>query len=504
MSMTRHVICLGKLIMIERHKMPVQDPNLRAKNFDEVSLGYTEDMAVEEAGRCLNCINKPCVSGCPVNINIPDFISKVKEKKFNDAYKIILKTSSLPAICGRVCPQENQCEKNCTMGIKYEPVAIGALERFVADICTELNLKTEENIKEEIRTEENKSDNSTSIKHGKRKVAVIGSGPSGLACASDLNKMGYDVNVYEAMHALGGVLVYGIPEFRLPKRIVNNEINNLKKSGVHFNTNVVIGKTLSLDDLFDIGYEAVFIGTGAGLPVFMGIKGENLKGVFSANEYLTRNNLMKAYDDDSDTPIMKAKNVAVIGGGNVAMDACRTALRLGAENVFCIYRRSEVELPARKEEIKHAKEEGVKFLFLTNPIEIISYDSNTNDSGINDGKNGCVKGLKCIKMKLGDPDEKGRKRPIAMDGTEFLIDVNLVIMALGTKPNPIIKSSNPNLKFNKNSGIIIDENGFTSCKGIYAGGDAVTGSATVISAMGAGKNAAKAIDLYLSFGVNKV
>jgi len=459
-------------------EMPTQSPEIRAKNFNEVALGYTMEMAVGEAGRCLNCKNKPCVEGCPVNINIPDFIALVKEGDFEGAYQIITKSSSLPAVCGRVCPQETQCESKCTLGIKFEPVGIGRLERFVADLHNEK--VTEKAVKPESNG---------------HKVAVVGSGPSGLTCAGDLAKKGYEVTVFEALHTAGGVLVYGIPEFRLPKSIVAKEVETLKELGVKIETNVVIGKTLTIDELFDMGFEAVFVGSGAGLPSFMGIPGESLKGVYSANEFLTRSNLMKAYRDGSMTPIMKGGTVAVVGGGNVAMDAARTALRLGAEKVYIVYRRSLEELPARKEEVEHAEEEGVIFNLLTNPVEILGYN---NPDDPRDLKNGFVKGMKCVKMELGEPDEKGRRRPVEIEGSEYQIDVDTVVMSIGTSPNPLIKNTTKGLEVNKRGGIIVDEDGLTSRDAVYAGGDAVTGAATVISAMGAGKVAAKAIDEYLS------
>ena len=462
----------------KRHEMPVQAPRIRAHNFDEVALGYSKDIAIEEAGRCLNCVNHPCVSGCPVNIHIPDFIAQIKEGNFKEAYRIISLTSSLPAVCGRVCPQETQCESKCTMGIKYEPVGIGRLERFVADYHNSL---------ENAEVERPRSNG--------HKVAIVGSGPSGLTCAGDLAKKGYEVTIYEALHKAGGVLVYGIPEFRLPKRIVAKEVETLKKLGVKIMTNVVIGKTLTIEELFEMGYEAVYVGSGAGLPNFMNIPGEELKGVYSANEYLTRSNLMRSYLEDPNTPIMKGGKVAVVGGGNVAMDAARMALRLGAEKVYIIYRRSLEELPARKEEVEHAREEGVEFMLLHNPIEIIGYD---NPDDPRDQKNGFVTGIRCIKMELGEPDESGRRRPIAIEGSEFVIDVDTVIMAIGTSPNPMIKSTTAGLEVNKRGGIVIDDNGMTSVKGLFAGGDAVTGAATVISAMGAGKHAAKGIDEYIS------
>ena len=464
-------------IIGKRNEMPVQDAIIRAHNFKEVALGYNEEMAISEASRCLNCKNRPCVSACPVNIDIPSFISKIKEKKYEEAYQIIALSSSLPAICGRVCLQESQCESKCTLGIKFEAVAIGRLERYVADLHNQ-----KEDIEQEVKIKNN------------HKVAIIGSGPSGLACASDLAKFGYDVTIYEALHKAGGVLVYGIPEFRLPKMIVEKEINNLNLLGVKIETNVVIGKTLTISELFDLGYDAIYIATGAGLPNFMNIKGESLKGVFSANEFLTRSNLMKAYVDSPITPIMKGGVVAVVGGGNVAMDACRTALRLGASKVYIIYRRSMEEMPARKEEIEHAIEEGIEFKILTNPIEIIGYN-NENDKF--DPKNGFVSQIKCIKMELGVPDEKGRRRPIPIPNSEFCLDVDTVIMAIGTSPNPLIKSTTNGLDTNNRGCIITDDDLKTSIEGIYAGGDAVTGAATVISAMGAGKKAAKSIDEYI-------
>ncbi len=465
-------------IQPKKHAMPVQDPNVRAHNFDEVALGYDEKTAVAEAQRCLNCKNKPCVQGCPVNIAIPDFITKVKEGKFEEAYGIISASSSLPAVCGRVCPQETQCESKCTLGIKFEPVGIGRLERFVADY----------------HNKNFKGITSVPVSSG-HKVAVIGSGPSGLTCAGDLAKKGYKVSVFEALHTAGGVLVYGIPEFRLPKDIVKEEVDALKQYGVEIDTNVVIGKTLTVDELFEMGFEAVFIGSGAGLPRFMGIPGESLKGVYSANEFLTRSNLMKAYKDGSDTPIMHAKRVAVVGGGNVAMDAARTALRLGAESVHIIYRRSMEEIPARREEVEHAEEEGIIFDILRNPVEIIGYH---NPDDRRDPKNGFVTGVKVIKCELGEPDEQGRRRPVEVPGSEYVIDVDCVIMSIGTSPNPLIKNTTEGLDVNRRGGIIVEEaTGKTSKKGVYAGGDAVTGAATVILAMGAGKTAAKAIDEYL-------
>lgn len=454
---------------LKKNEMPSQVPDVRNKNFKEVTLGYTREQAVDEANRCLNCKNKPCVSGCPVAIDIPEFIAKIREEDFEGAYQIISKSSSLPAVCGRVCPQETQCESKCVRGIKGEPVAIGRLERFVADYhmqnCRELPKVPEQN---------------------GHKVAIIGAGPSGLTCAGDLARLGYDVTVYEALHLAGGVLVYGIPEFRLPKTIVQKEIENLKAMGVKINTNMVIGKTLSIDELFEDGYEAVFIGSGAGLPRFMGIPGENLKGVYSANEFLTRVNLMKAYKDDSDTPVLNTKNVAVVGGGNVAMDAARCAKRLGAENVYIVYRRSMNELPARQEEVEHAEEEGIIFKTLNNPVEILGDEHKF------------VNGVKCIEMELGEPDESGRRSPVPKPGSEFVLDVDCVVMSIGTSPNPLIRNTTKGLETNKRGCFVVDEEtGKTSREGVYAGGDAVTGAATVILAMGAGKDAAKAIDEYI-------
>jgi len=454
-------------------KVPVreQDPVARAKNFDEVCYGYNKEEAMEEASRCINCKNAKCIEGCPVSINIPAFIHEVKEGNFEEAYKIIGKSSALPAVCGRVCPQESQCEGKCIRGIKGEPISIGKLERFVADYALENDIKPEKA--------------ETTNGH---KVAVIGSGPAGLTCAGDLAKLGYDVTVFEALHELGGVLVYGIPEFRLPKqKVVAKEIDKVKELGVKFETNVVIGKSTTIDQLIeDEGFEAVFIGSGAGLPKFMGIPGENANGVFSANEYLTRNNLMKAFDASYDTPIAAGTKVAVIGGGNVAMDAARTALRLGAD-VHIVYRRSEEELPARVEEVHHAKEEGVIFDLLTNPTEILVDD------------NGYVKGMKCVKMALGEPDASGRRRPVVVDGSEFEMELDTVIMSLGTSPNPLIASTTEGLEVNKWKCIVADEtNGKTTKEGVYAGGDAVTGAATVILAMGAGKAGAQGIHEYLS------
>lgn len=469
-------------IQPKKHEMPVQNAAERARNFKEVALGYDEKTAVAEAQRCLNCKNRPCVEGCPVNISIPDFITKVKVGDFEGAYGVISKSSSLPAVCGRVCPQETQCESKCTLGIKFEPVGIGRLERFVADW----------------HNAHGSAEITVPAENGHR-VAVIGSGPSGLTCAGDLAKKGYKVTVFEALHLAGGVLVYGIPEFRLPKEIVQKEVETLKKLGVDVETNVVIGKTITIDELFEDGYEAVFVGSGAGLPRFMGINGESLKGVYSANEFLTRANLMKAYKSEAQTPIMHAKNVAVVGGGNVAMDAARTALRLGAENVYIVYRRSMDELPARKEEVEHAQEEGIKFEILRNPVEILGYE---NPADKRDPKNGFVTGIKVVKCELGEPDEKGRRRPVEIAGSEYVIPVDCVIMAIGTSPNPLIKNTTAGLEVNSHGGIVVEEQtGKTSKQGVYAGGDAVTGAATVILAMGAGKTAAKAIDEYLSAGV---
>ena len=454
----------------EKVKMPSLDPNVRNKNFEEVALGYNEQMAIEEANRCLNCKNPKCVEGCPVNIEIPKFISKIVNKDFEGAYEIINNDSALPAICGRVCPQESQCEGKCVRGIKGEAVAIGRLERFVADYHNSL---TNVEISKPISNS--------------HKVAIIGSGPSGLTCAGELAKKGYDVTIYEALHVAGGVLMYGIPEFRLPKAIVQKEIDKLKNLGVKIETNVVIGKTISIDELRnEFGYEAIYIASGAGLPKFMNIKGENAKGVLSANEFLTRVNLMKAYKNETDTPIKKSENLIVVGGGNVAMDAARCAKRLGAKNVYIVYRRSEKELPARKEEIEHAKEEGIIFKLLNNPVEIIK------------GDNGFVKAVRCIKMELGEADESGRRSPVEVPNSEFDIDSDLVIMSIGTSPNPLIKETTKGLETNKKGCIIVNEETCeTSIEYVYAGGDAATGAATVILAMGAGKNAAKAIDLKL-------
>ena len=453
----------------KKNEMPTQAPDVRNKNFKEVALGYMPETAIDEAKRCLNCKHKPCVAGCPVKIHIPAFIEKMAQGDFEGAYEIIAQSSSLPAVCGRVCPQETQCEQKCVRGIKGEPVAIGRLERFAADYhnanCKTAPQKPESN---------------------GHKVAVIGSGPSGLTCAGDLAKAGYEVTVFEALHVAGGVLVYGIPEFRLPKAIVQKEIDTLKELGVTVETNVVIGKSTSIDELMESGFEAVFIGSGAGLPRFMGIPGENLKGVYSANEFLTRVNLMKAYKDEPSTPIMHASKVAVVGGGNVAMDAARCAKRLGAKDVYIVYRRSMEELPARAEEVEHAQEEGIIFKLLTNPTEILP------------DENRFVGGMKCVEMELGEPDASGRRRPVVKEGSEFVLDVDCVIMSIGTSPNPLIKSTTEGLAVHKWGGIIADEEtGKTSREGVYAGGDAVTGAATVILAMGAGKDAAKAIDEYI-------
>ena len=463
---------------LDKNPMPTQDPQVRAHNFNEVAMGYTEEMALDEAMRCLNCKNMPCVSGCPVNIHIPAFIEKMREGDFEGAYQIITQSSSLPAVCGRVCPQETQCESKCVRGIKGEPVGIGRLERFVADWHNA-----------------HATGKAVAPESNGHRVAVVGSGPSGLTCAGDLAKKGYKVTVYEALHTAGGVLVYGIPEFRLPKAIVAKEVETLKELGVDVEPNVIIGKTLTIDELFEMGFEAVFVGSGAGLPNFMNIPGESYKGVYSANEFLTRSNLMKAYLDDPKTPIMKGGRVAVVGGGNVAMDAARTALRLGAEKVYIIYRRSMDELPARREEVEHAEEEGIDFRLLCNPVEILGYN---NPENARDPKNGFVTGIRCIKMELGEPDASGRRRPVAVEGSEFVLDVDAVVMSIGTSPNPLIKSTTKGLEVNSHGGIIVNEDGLTSREGVYAGGDAVTGAATVISAMGAGKVAAKAIDEYLT------
>lgn len=456
---------------LNKQKMPEQDPNIRNKNFLEVALGYTEEMAKEEAQRCLQCKNKPCVAGCPVNVQIPEFVKLVSEGKFEEAYEKVRETNSLPAVCGRVCPQESQCEQLCVRAKKGETVGIGRLERYVADWYM-ANRKT-------------KAEN---VEKKNKKVAVIGSGPAGLTCAGDLAKLGYDVTIFEAFHVPGGVLMYGIPEFRLPKALVQKEIDTVRDLGVKIMTNMVIGKVLSLDELIEEGFEAIFIGSGAGLPSFMGIPGENLNGVYSANEFLTRINLMKAYKfPECDTPVKIGKNVAVVGGGNVAMDAARSAKRLGAESVYIIYRRSEAEMPARLEEVHHAKEEGIIFKLLTNPTRIVG----TED--------GWVKGVECSEMELGEPDSSGRRRPVPKPGSEHVVDVETIVIAIGQSPNPLIKSTTPGLETQKWGGIIVEEEtGATSKKGVYAGGDAVTGAATVILAMGAGKKAAAAIDKYLS------
>ena len=448
--------------------MPEQDPQIRARNFKEVTLGYTAEMAIEEANRCLGCKNPKCVEGCPVNVRIPEFIKKVQEGDFKAAYEIITSTNALPALSGRVCPQETQCEAKCVRGIKGEPVAIGRLERFVADWY-----------RENVNAMPEKAE-SNGIK-----VAVVGSGPAGMTAASDLAKLGYQVTMFEALHTAGGVLVYGIPEFRLPKAIVANEITKLQAQGVEVMTNMVIGRVLTIDELFEMGYKAVFVGSGAGLPMFMNIPGEALKGVMSANEYLTRTNLMKAYDENADTPVIKSKAVAVVGGGNVAMDAARCAMRLGAEHVYVVYRRGEAEMPARLEEQHHAKEEGIEFKTLCNPIEIVA------------DENGRVNGMKCIRMELGEPDASGRRRPIEVPDSEFMLDVDTVIMSLGTNPNPLIRSTTPGLETNRKGCLIVNENEMTTREGVFAGGDAVTGAATVILAMGAGKKGAAAIDRFI-------
>lgn len=453
---------------LKANEMPHQEPLVRNKNFLEVATGYDAQTAMDEALRCLHCKHKPCISGCPVQIHIPDFIAKVAEGDFEAAYQIISESSSLPAVCGRVCPQERQCESKCVRGIKGDAVSIGRLERFVADWHNS-HCKVWPAVPE---------------RNG-HKVAVIGSGPSGLTCAGDLARLGYDVTVFEALHIAGGVLVYGIPEFRLPKKIVELEVNGLKALGVKIVTNVVIGRSMSIDDLFDDGFEAVYIGSGAGLPRFMGIPGESLKEVYSANEYLTRVNLMKAYQPGSTTPIYHARKVAVVGGGNVAMDAARSAIRLGAEEVYVLYRRSFEEIPARQEEVQHAQEEQIRFQTLTNPVEILGSDD------------GNVTGVRCIRMELGEPDATGRRRPVPVPDSDFVIDADCVIMAIGTSPNPLIKSTTGGLEVNARGGIVADENGCTSRDGVFAGGDTVTGAATVIKAMGTGKIAAKSIDAYI-------
>lgn len=455
---------------LEKIKMPEQAPDVRNKNFKEVTLGYTADMAMEEATRCLNCKHKPCIAGCPVNVKIPEFIQEVAKGDFLEAYRVITSTNSLPAVCGRVCPQESQCEEKCVRGIKGEAVAIGRLERFVADWYME-----------------NYDETPVKPASNGKKVAIIGSGPSSLACAGDLAKAGCEVSMFEAFHKTGGVLVYGIPEFRLPKAIVQKEIDNLAHMGVDVQTNMVIGKVLSIDELIDdMGFDAVFIGTGAGLPSFMNIPGEALVGVYSANEYLTRINLMKAYIEDYDTPIRKSKSVAVVGGGNVAMDAARCAKRLGAEHVYIVYRRSEVEMPARLEEVHHAKEEGIEFHVLRNPVAIL------------DDGNGQVSGIECLEMALGEPDASGRRSPVPIEGSNYVIDVDTVVMSIGTSPNPLIRSTTKGLETNRKGCFVVNEDtNQTTRAGVYAGGDAVTGAATVILAMGAGKKAAAAINEYL-------
>ncbi len=456
---------------LTKNPMPEQEPLVRNKNFAEVSKGYTEQMAIDEAQRCLNCKNKPCISGCPVNVRIPEFISKIAESNFEEAYEIITSTNALPAVCGRVCPQESQCEGKCVRGIKGEPVAIGRLERFTADTH-----------REKI---EGKANASAKPETNGHRVAVIGSGPAGLTCAGDLARLGYEVTIFEAFHKAGGVLVYGIPEFRLPKAIVQSEIDNLISMGVKLVTNAVVGRAFSIDELFEEGFKAVFIGSGAGLPQFMNIPGENLLGVYSANEFLTRINLMKAYLPEYDTPIIMAKRVAVVGGGNVAMDAARCAKRMGAEEVYIVYRRSMEELPARREEVHHAMEEEIVFKLLNNPVAVLG------------DENGQVKGLECVKMELGEPDESGRCRPVEIKDSNFVLDVDAVIMAIGTSPNPLIKSTTEGLDANRRGCIVADETAATSRKGVYAGGDAVTGAATVILAMGAGKTAAESIDKFI-------
>lgn len=453
---------------LKKVEMPVQDGEVRRNNFEEVALGYTKEMAMEEAQRCLHCPTKPCINGCPVAVNIPDFIEQVKEGNFEEAYQIIHETSSLPAVCGRVCPQEKQCEAKCVRGVKGEAVAIGRLERFVADW-------DRENVKDELKKPESNG----------HKVAVVGAGPAGLTCAGDLAKKGYQVSVFEALHVAGGVLMYGIPEFRLPKAVVQTEIEGLKQMGVDIQTNMVIGRSESVDDLFDAGYESVFIGSGAGLPSFMNMPGENLKGVYSANEFLTRCNLMKAYKDGVDTPIQHPKRAVIVGGGNVAMDAARCAKRLGVEEVTIVYRRSMDELPARKEEVEHAMEEGIVFKLLTNPVRVLG------------NEDGWVCGMECVSMELGEPDASGRRRPVEIKDSNFVLDVDCMIMAIGTSPNPLIRSTTEGLETNRKGCLIADDNGATTREGVFAGGDAVTGAATVILAMGAGKTAAAAIDDYI-------
>lgn len=457
---------------LKKLEMPVQNGEVRRNNFEEVALGYTKEMAMEEADRCLHCPTKPCISGCPVAVNIPEFIREVKNGEFEKAYQIIRETSSLPAVCGRVCPQESQCEMKCVRGIKGEAVAIGRLERFVADWHRE-------NVQEDVEK----------VNTNGHKVAVVGAGPAGLTCAGDLAKMGYQVSVFEALHVAGGVLMYGIPEFRLPKAIVQHEIDGLKQMGVDIQTNMVIGRSESVDDLFEAGYESIFVGSGAGLPNFMNMPGENLKGVYSANEFLTRCNLMKAYQDGVDTPIQKPEKAVIVGGGNVAMDAARCAKRLGVKEVTIVYRRSMEELPARKEEVEHAMEEGIIFKLLTNPVRVL---------GNNDG---WVSGMECVSMELGEPDASGRRRPVEMQDSNFILDIDCMIMAIGTSPNPLIRSTTQGLETNRKGCLIADDNGETTRPGVFAGGDAVTGAATVILAMGAGKTAAKAMDEYMKHNV---
>ena len=453
---------------LKKTPMPEQDPKVRARNFKEVALGYTPEQAIEEANRCLKCKNPKCVGGCPVNIRIPEFIAKVQEGDFKAAYEIISTTNALPALSGRVCPQESQCECYCVRGIKGEPVAIGRLERFCADWYREnINAMPEK------------------VESNGIKVAVVGSGPAGMTAAAELAKKGYAVTMFEALHTAGGVLVYGIPEFRLPKAIVANEVKKLEALGVEVMTNMVIGRVLTIDELFEMGYKAVFVGSGAGLPMFMNIPGEALKGVMSANEYLTRTNLMKAYDENADTPVIKSKAVAVVGGGNVAMDAARCGMRLGAEHVYIVYRRGEAEMPARLEEVHHAKEEGIELKTLCNPIEILGDET------------GRVCGMKCVRMELGEPDASGRRRPVEIPGSEFILDVDTVVMSLGTNPNPLIRSTTPGLDTNRKGCLIVNENEMTTREGVFAGGDAVTGAATVILAMGAGKKAADAIHNFI-------
>ncbi len=448
--------------------IPEQDPKVRARNFEEVTLGYTAEMAVEEAQRCLNCKNMPCVSGCPVGVRIPEFISKIAEGEFEEAYAVIRSTNGLPAVCGRVCPQERQCESKCVRGIKGEPVGIGRLERFAADT----HMKNGESSVEK------------PVSNG-HKAAIVGGGPAGLTCAGDLARMGYEVTIFEAFHVAGGVLMYGIPEFRLPKDIVQKEVQTLRDLGVNIMTNMVIGKVLSIDELMEQGYEAIFVGSGAGLPRFMGIEGEALVGVCSANEYLTRINLMKGYRQEYDTPVLRSKSVAVVGGGNVAMDAARSALRMGADHVYIVYRRSEDEMPARREEVHHAKEEGVEFLTLNNPVKILG------------DENGRACAMVCQKMELGEPDESGRRSPVPVEGSEYELPVDTVIMSIGTSPNPLIRTTTKGLEANRRGCLIVDEDMMTTKEGVYAGGDVVTGAATVILAMGAGKAAAKAMDAYM-------